>query len=190
MLSHLSTARCPRSGLSVAVSARPLVVPVLLLAWGMGCLSPQSIDVEEVVVINQPPSFDPTADVSPRGAVVCLSDLDATPREFRLGNLRDADGGRLEARWFINYEGGFLAIQKAQTLERASGEPVYPTTTFLSSEIDPVHRNTLTPFSIEVVVSDGFAAYDQLPKNRAVAEGAYAVSYRWVVQNRQGTPCE
>lgn len=190
MQSHRAPSLIEKTGLGADVSVRMRVVPVLLLVWGMGCLSPQSIDVEEVVVVNQPPSFDPTADVSPRGAVVCLSDLDATPKEFRLGNLRDADGGRLEARWFINYEGGFLAIQKAQTLERASGEPVYPPTTFLSSEIDPVHRNTLAPFAIEVVVSDGFAAYDQIPKNRAVADGAYAVSYRWVVQNRQGTPCE
>ncbi len=173
------------------VSGRLRLASLLLAGAAMACLSPQEIELDvPPEEVNLPPVFDPTRDASPQGAVTCVSGLDETPTEFRLDNLRDVNGQRLEARWFIGYEGGFLAVQKSQALERAAGEAVYPPATLLSSEIDPYHRTLGRPFFVEVVVSDGFAAPDVPPRNRAVREGAYAVNYRWVVTYKAGAPCE
>ena len=173
------------------LSAARRVVAGLLLALLVGCLVPQAVVSEAPNEgANHPPVFDPASDVSPREAVICVSSLDPTPREFRLERLRDLDGEPLEARWFIDYESGFTAIQKTETLVPAEGEPVYPAATFSSADIDPFHRTTGRPFALEVVVSDGFAASDLAPRQRALIEGAYAASYRWTVLYRAGAPCE
>jgi len=163
----------------------------LLSALAGGCLVPQSVVSEDPTEgTNHPPVFDPATDISPREAVICVSSLDPAPREFRLERLRDPDGEPLEARWFIDYDSGFTAIQKTETLVPAEGEPVYPAATFSSIDIDPFHRTTGRPFALEVVISDGFAASDLPPRQRALSEGAYAASYRWTVLYRAGAPCE
>lgn len=164
---------------------------LLLVVATMACLSPQEIELDvPPEEVNLPPVFDPTRDASPQGAVICVSGLDETAIEFRIDNLRDENGQKLEARWFIDYEGGFVAVQKSQTLSRSADEAVYPPATLLSSEIDPYHRTLGRPFFVEVVVSDGFAPADTTPRNRAVQDSAYAVNYRWVVNYKAGAPCE
>lgn len=182
----------PRSRPGIPKGSGRLPLAVILLTAGAmaGCLASQEIDLDvPPEEVNVPPTFDPTKDVAPRDAVVCVSGLDETATEFRLNNLRDGNGHRLEARWFIDYAGGFTAIQKTQLLERQADEPVYPPATLLSSEIDPFHRTLGQPYFVEVVVSDGFAGADASPKNRAAAEGSYAVSVRWAVDYKAGTPC-
>ena len=167
-----------RAWIAVALSAAACVVPQEIVA-----------DDSESSG-NRPPVMDPTTDASPAGALVCASSLDAAPTEFRLDNLRDDDGTPLEARWFIDYDGGFTAIQKTETLVRAASASVYPPTTFSSNDIDPFHRAQGKPFSVEVVVSDGFDGADLAPRQRAVRSGRYSVSYRWSVLYRTGALCE
>ncbi|MFM2153775.1 MAG: hypothetical protein RL199_2210 [Pseudomonadota bacterium] len=139
---------------------------------------------------NHPPTFDPLRDVAPMDAVVCASSVDAAPVEFRLERLQDADGDRLEARWFIDYAGGFSAVQKSQFLDRGPADPAYPAATLSATDIDPYHRSIDAPFAVEVVVSDGFDVPEQAPRNRAVKAGAYAVTYRWTVVWRSGAACD
>jgi hypothetical protein len=166
----------------------PGTMSALLLA---ACIGPQEVLPEEATPApNHPPTFDPLRDATPADPLVCVSSLDAAPREFRLERLEDVDGDRLEARWFIDYAGGFTAVQKSQFLDRASQDETYPPTTLTATDIDPYHRSVVAPFTVEVVVSDGFDAPERMPRNRALKAGAFALTYRWSVVWRAGVACE
>ena len=161
---------------------------ILLLS---ACIGPQEV-LPEVTTVppNHPPTFDPLRDATPADALVCVSSLDAAPREFRLERLIDVDADRLEARWFIDYAGGFTAVQKSQFLDRDADDPNYPPTTLSTTDVDPYHRSLATPFTVEVVVSDGFDLPEAAPRNRAVRAGSFAATYRWSVVWRTGASCE
>ena len=178
-----------RSGESSATLARS--ASLLMAAAASACVGAQEI-LPEVAALreNHPPRFDPLHDATPSDALVCLSSLDAAPREFRLERLKDVDGDRLEARWFIDYAGGFTAVQKSQFLDRGPQDPTYPAATLSATDVDPYHRSTGTPFVVELVVSDGFDAPETVPRNRAVKADAFAVTHRWTVVWRTGAACE
>ncbi len=153
------------------------------------CLSPQDIEVEvPPVKAHLPPTFDVTKDVTPNTPLVCVSSLDPQATEFRIDNVQDASGQPLSARWFIDYDGGFTAIQETADLTPKAGDTLYQAAVFSSNLIDSVHQNG-RPFFLDVVISDGFADPPAEPINRAIAPGAFSITYRWSVEYLEGTPC-
>jgi hypothetical protein len=157
-----------------------LATAAALAATEAACFPPQ--DIEEAVdagQVNLPPYFDDTKDVSPTDAEICIEA--GTPKEFKLRNLRDPNNSTLQARWFVDYKPDHAAPVKIVDLPAPAEQPFYYLPlTFSSVDIEPLYRapDTNTHYLLEVVVSDGFSG-DGLPKNRAPADGHFAVSYHW-----------
>lgn len=155
------------------------------------CLSPQDIEVDVApVVVNVPPVFDPTKDVSPRDASSCVSTADKPLLEFRISNLRDGnghEGQQLQARWFVDYDqnANSTAIAKSDTLHPFPDTDVYETARIDASFIHPAPSDSHV---LEVVVSDRFDDNGS-PKNRAIPATSYAVTYRWTFVYKGDAPC-
>lgn len=162
----------------------------------LGCLTPQDIELwEEPLMPNLPPIIDLMA-VSPNEAVVCVSEVDEVPVEFRVSNVRDANGVEgqvLFARWFVDYSPDraltTAIVRSDELVPQEEGSEVYTPVVLTADALRPL---TLTdgPHTVEVVISDGFAAGAVEPKNRAVKHGYYSATYKWSINYQVNRTCD
>jgi len=155
----------------------------------LSCLSPQTIE-QTPPVSRQAPVIQLNS-VLPEPRVCVTADMPAS--SFTL-TVSSPDGGSLHARWFVDYDEDkhvtdFVWDEPLNPLPDAAEGPV----SFVA-EVDMVRTHMMDKpgvHGLEVVIATSFSPdLNATPTNRALADGAFATSFKWVVDTSGTGTCK